>query len=86
MRSATPATILVLAACILLVLVTVSTPVVKSISFLEATIGGSGNESGQKANLGCLGYCLGDQCEGPTVGYSFGKLLADNGEFFSLCF
>ncbi|PWN32615.1 pali-domain-containing protein [Meira miltonrushii] len=71
MRSATPATILVLAACILLVLVTCSTPVIKSLSFLEATIGGNGTESGQKATLGCLGYCIQGTCKGPTIGYSF---------------
>lgn len=71
MRSATPATILVLAACILLVLVTCSTPVIKSLAFLEATIGGNGNESGQKATLGCLGYCIEGTCKGPTIGYSF---------------
>lgn len=71
MRAATPATILVLAACIVLVLVTCSTPVIKSFAFLNATIGGSGSESGQSASLGCLGYCIGDTCKGPTIGYSF---------------
>lgn len=71
MRAATPATVLVLAATIIMVLVTCSTPVIKSLAFLEATIGGQGNQSGQKARLGCLGYCIGDTCKGPTVGYSF---------------
>jgi hypothetical protein len=73
MRAATPGTILILAATILLVLVTCSTPVIKSIAFLEATIGGSGSESGDVIKLGCLGYCLNDTCVGPTIGYTFGE-------------
>lgn len=88
MRAATPATILVLAACILLVLVTCSTPVIKSLAFLEATIGGSGNESGQKATLGCLGYCIEGTCKGPTIGYSFDPTqllgIATNVEGYSI--
>lgn len=79
MRAATPGTILILAATILLVLVTCSAPVIKSISFLTATVGGSGSEKGDKITLGCLGYCLGDKCVGPTIGYSFGELCITTG-------
>jgi hypothetical protein len=74
-RSATPGTILSLGATILLALVSFNTPLLKSLYFLEARF-----SSGQYAGtlrLGTLGYCLdtgsGENCVGPTVGYSFGK-------------
>lgn len=70
-RPATPGTLLTLAAAVLLGLVTISTPIIKSIYFLEATIGGNGPQSGQVARLGTLGYCLGNTCNDPTLGYSF---------------
>ena len=70
-RPATPGTLLTLVAAILLGLVTISTPIIKSIYFLQATIGGNGPQSGQVARFGTLGYCLGDTCSSPTLGYSF---------------
>ncbi|SNX81903.1 uncharacterized protein MEPE_00608 [Melanopsichium pennsylvanicum] len=70
-RPATPGTLLTLIAAILLGLVTISTPIIKGIYFLEATIGGSGSQNGQTARLGTLGYCIGDTCSSPTLGYSF---------------
>ncbi|SPO21169.1 uncharacterized protein UTRI_00646 [Ustilago trichophora] len=70
-RPATPGTLLTLVAAILLGLVTISTPIIKSIYFLEATIGGSGSQRGQVARFGALGYCIGDTCSSPTLGYSF---------------
>ncbi|GAC99322.1 hypothetical protein PHSY_006923 [Pseudozyma hubeiensis SY62] len=70
-RPATPGTLLTLAAAILLGLVTISTPIIKSIYFLEATIGGNGPQAGQVARFGTLGYCLGNTCSSPTLGYNF---------------
>ena len=70
-RPATPGTLLTLVAAILLGLVTISTPIIKSIYFLEATIGGGGSQNGQTARFGTLGYCIGDTCSSPTLGYSF---------------
>ncbi|PWZ01443.1 pali-domain-containing protein [Testicularia cyperi] len=70
-RPATPGTLLVLVAAILLGLVTISTPIIKSIYFLEATVGGSGSQSGQVATFGALGYCIGSQCSNTTLGYEF---------------
>lgn len=70
-RPATPGTLLTLVAAILLGLVTISTPIIKSIYFLEATIGGGGSQNGQVARFGTLGYCIGDTCSNPTLGYEF---------------
>lgn len=75
-RPATPGTIVVLAATIVLVIVSVSTPIVKSVTFLTAdlsvavasvTIDGT-------VNLGTFGWCLngvGNKpvCQGPQLGY-----------------
>ncbi len=68
---ATPGTILTLAAAILLALVTISTPIIKSIYFLEATVGGGGSQNGETAHFGTLGYCIGNTCSGTTLGYEF---------------
>ncbi len=70
-RPATPGTLLTLVAAILLGLVTISTPIIKSIYFLEATIGGRGSQNGQVARFGTLGYCIGDTCSNSMLGYSF---------------
>ncbi len=70
-RPATPGTILALAATVLLALATLSTPVIKSLYFLRATIGGSGSEAGQVAEFGALGYCLSGQCSKAQLGYEF---------------
>lgn len=75
--AATPGTLIVLVAAVLLALVTVNTPVIKSIYFLSATIGGSGSQKGSVATFGTLGYCVGGTCSKPTLGYEFdpGQLL-----------
>ncbi|GAA5971950.1 hypothetical protein JCM11641_001583 [Rhodosporidiobolus odoratus] len=69
---ATPGTLVVLAATILLILVSVSTPLLKSIWFLKASIDvsvGSTDISGQ-VTLGAWGYCVGDTCTDARLGYS----------------
>ncbi|GAA5974787.1 hypothetical protein JCM5350_001293 [Sporobolomyces pararoseus] len=78
-RPATPGTIVVLAATVLLVLVSVSTPLLKSIYFLEANLK-SGNYSGT-VRLGAWGYCVGGTCTSPKLGYSLNvaELLDING-------
>lgn len=70
-RPATPGTLLTLVAAVLLGLVTISNPIIKSIYFLQATIGGNGPQAGEVARFGTLGYCLGSKCSSPTLGYSF---------------
>ncbi|PWN52192.1 pali-domain-containing protein [Violaceomyces palustris] len=70
-RPATPGTLLVLIAAVLLGIVTISTPIIKSVYFLKATVGGSGSQNGQVATFGALGYCIGDTCSNPTLGYEF---------------
>jgi len=67
MRGATPGTILALVGAILLTLVTLSTPIIKSISFLDVKI------ENNDGSFGALGYCIGGSCQGPTLGYSFGE-------------
>lgn len=74
-RSATPGTLLCLAATILLAIVSFNTPLLKSLYFLSASY-----SSGQYAGtlkLGTLGYCLDENgsetCVGPTVGYEFSE-------------
>ncbi|CAO1634063.1 unnamed protein product [Sympodiomycopsis kandeliae] len=63
MNPATPATILALAATILLALATCTAPVTKSLYFLEILI------QNRDLKLGALGYCLGSRCTSPSVGY-----------------
>lgn len=63
LRPATPLSIVFLAAFVLLLLSTLSTPVIKSIPLA----------SYQGVNLGVLGYCKEDgTCKGPVIGYSTG--------------
>lgn len=70
-RSATPGTLLSLAAAIILALVSFNTPLLKSQYFLTATYDSSSISGTLK--LGTLGYCLDSNCTGPTVGYEFGE-------------
>lgn len=68
LRPATPLSILFFAAFALLLLSTLSTPIVKSIPL--ATYCG--------VDLGVFGYCKGSDCHGPLIGYStgmFGPLI-----------
>ncbi|GAA5927474.1 uncharacterized protein JCM15063_005911 [Sporobolomyces koalae] len=78
-RPATPGTLVVFTATVLLVLVSVSTPLLKSIYFLEATLA-TGGYSGT-VRLGAWGYCVGDTCTSPKFGYSLNiaELLDING-------
>ncbi|CAK3777757.1 pH-response regulator palI RIM9 [Lecanosticta acicola] len=66
LRPATPLSIIFLAAFVLLLLSTLSTPVIKGIPL----------GSFQGYNLGVLGYCKGDTCEGPRIGYSTDGLFS----------
>ncbi|PWN45702.1 pali-domain-containing protein [Ceraceosorus guamensis] len=73
MRSGLPGTVLVLAAVICLALATCSTPVIKSLSFLDATASGSNRH----IRLGTLGACVGNTCSSPRLGYSFDSDIFD---------
>ena len=65
LRPATPLSILFFAAFVLLLLSTLSTPVIKGIPL--ATY--------QGVQFGVLGYCDADgKCHGPMIGYSTGTL------------
>ena len=70
-RSATPGTLLCLAATALLAIVSFNTPMLKTLYFLEARF--SGGQYSGVLHLGTLGYCLNDACVGPQVGYEFSK-------------
>jgi hypothetical protein len=71
LRPATPLSILFFAAFVLLLLSTLSTPVIKS--FPLATFNG--------VNFGILGYCDGNKCVGPKIGYDTGMSLAAGADF-----
>jgi hypothetical protein len=65
LRPATPLSIIFLAAFVLLLLSTISTPVIKGIPL----------GSFQGYNFGVLGYCHNNgKCVGPQIGYSTGTL------------
>ncbi|KAF2160273.1 hypothetical protein M409DRAFT_29362 [Zasmidium cellare ATCC 36951] len=66
LRPATPLSIIFLVAFVLLLLSTISTPVIKGIPL----------GSFQGYNFGVLGWCKGDRCEGPRVGYSTNGLFS----------
>jgi len=75
-RPAFPGTMLALAATVVLVLVSVSTPIYKDIYFLSADLGVSVASVSLKGKvtLGVFGYCvegIGSEavCEGPRLGY-----------------
>ena len=65
LRPATPLTILLLVAFVLLLLSVISTPVVKGIPL--ATF--------QGVNFGVFGYCQGSKCSGIRVGYTTSKFI-----------
>ncbi|GAA5868181.1 hypothetical protein JCM8547_003371 [Rhodosporidiobolus lusitaniae] len=71
-KPATPGTIVVLAATVLLILVSVSTPLIKGLYFLKANLDisvGSTDISGD-VTLGTWGYCVSGTCTDPKLGYS----------------
>ncbi|GAA5877040.1 hypothetical protein JCM3774_006884 [Rhodotorula dairenensis] len=82
-RPATPGTIVVLLATILLVLVSVSVPVTKTFYFLKANITADvqGIDIAGTVTLGCWGYCIGDNCTPAKLGYNLDilKLFGENG-------
>lgn len=69
-RSVVPGLLLIIAAVVLLALVSFNTPLLKSLYFLEARF------KEYTLKLGTLGYCLDSggtvSCQGPQVGYEFG--------------
>jgi hypothetical protein len=71
LRPATPLTILLLAAFVLLVISVISTPVVKSIPLA----------SFRGVDYGVFGYCDGTTCSKIEVGYNFGQFT--RGELFA---
>ncbi|CAD6888451.1 unnamed protein product [Tilletia laevis] len=64
-----PGILLLSAAFVLLLLVTFSTPSLKQIYYLSATIGGTGTDAGRRITFGTLGYCLGNRCSPLKLGY-----------------
>lgn len=69
-RSVVPGLLLIIAAVVLLALVSFNTPLLKQLYFLEAKF------EDYDLKLGTLGYCLDTggkaSCQGPQVGYEFG--------------
>jgi hypothetical protein len=64
LRPATPLTVLLLAAFVLLLISVISTPIVKSIPL--ASFDG--------VDYGVFGYCQGNTCSKIEIGYNFGQL------------
>lgn len=67
-RPATPGTVVVGIATVLLIIVSISAPIWKEVFFLKATVGGT------EIRLGCWGYCGSTGCTKTTLGYSLGEL------------
>jgi hypothetical protein len=65
LRPATPLTILLFAAFVLLVISVISTPIIKGIPL--ASYGG--------INFGVFGYCQGDTCSKIEIGYNTGMSI-----------
>ena len=63
LRPATPLAIIFFLAFVLLLLSTISTPIIKQIPL----------GSYQGYDFGVFGWCNGDRCEGPRIGYTTGK-------------
>lgn len=73
LKPATPLTVCLLAAFVLLLISCLSTPIVKGIPL--ATY--------QNVDYGVFGYCQGDKCTNVHVGYSVGE--SQSGVPFSFC-
>lgn len=65
LRPATPLTVLLFVAFVLLLISVISTPVVKKIPLA----------SFQGVDFGVFGFCVGDQCSGIKVGYATSRSL-----------
>jgi hypothetical protein len=63
LRPATPLAIIFFLAFVLLLLSTISTPIIKAIPL----------GSYQGYDFGVFGWCNGDDCEGPRIGYTTGE-------------
>ena len=68
LRPATPLSVIFLVAFVLMLLSTLSTPVIEGIPL----------GSYQGYNFGVLGYCKGSTCVGPRIGYSTGAIDTPN--------
>ncbi|GHJ90324.1 hypothetical protein NliqN6_6726 [Naganishia liquefaciens] len=95
-----PGFFLTLAALVLLVLTTVSTPVVKDLYFLQVETSGSASSLASTLRLGTLGYCLTgvastalssvtdeeltNGCTAAKLGYALDSTLVTDGEVFGL--
>jgi len=64
LRPATPLAIIFFLAFVLLLLSTISTPIIKAIPL----------GSYQGYDFGVFGYCKGDRCEGEQIGYTTGEM------------
>ena len=67
LRPATPLTVLLLAAFVLLLISVISTPIVKSIPL--ASFDG--------VDYGVFGYCTNNQCSKIEIGYNFGQFKSE---------
>jgi hypothetical protein len=72
LRPATPLSILFFIAFVLLLLSTLSTPIIRGIPL--ATF--------QGVNFGVLGYCDGTKCDGPMIGYDTGMCICHDMSLF----
>jgi hypothetical protein len=63
LRPATPLTILLFAALVLLIISVISTPIVKAIPLAQF----------DGVDFGVFGWCKGDQCSKIEIGYSTGE-------------
>jgi hypothetical protein len=68
LRPATPLAVTLLAAFVLLLLSTLSTPIIRGIPLAKY----------QGYNFGVLGYCKGSDCSGFKVGYTTGMRLLES--------
>ena len=77
LKPATPLTILFLIAFVLVLLSTISTPIVKSIPLAK--------HDGYR--FGVFGYCKddGSQCSSPSIGYGTGKISAQVPDQANVC-
>ncbi|KAL8290062.1 hypothetical protein RQP46_003001 [Phenoliferia psychrophenolica] len=76
-RPVTPGTVVVLAGTILLVLVSVSVPILKSVYFLEASVSATVDSTTYASGairLGVWGYCVGSTCSNTTLGYTLNNI------------
>ena len=64
LRPATPLAVIFFLALVLLVLSTISTPIIRAIPL----------GSYQGYDFGVFGWCNSDRCEGPQIGYNTGEI------------